>query len=207
MQSLNLHWHKDQYNLFWSHFNKDILKHPGLEIQLSGYNYDVRGVYIIWAGIEQRTILYVGSGVIKKRFDYHLNRPEIKRYRSQGLYATWATIPYSATRNLPLSKILEPQLGVERFLGIMLNPELSKRFPNKVAPILVKLPEWEQSENPFLRPNYCTTTSRFQSVQRLFSPMEKQRVNNQLAELLAMRTPIKSRWSDLQNKGKQNPFR
>ena len=38
--------------------------------------------------------------------------------------------------------------GVERFLGLILNPKLGKRFPNNVDFILVNLPEWDEPANP-----------------------------------------------------------
>lgn len=97
MQSFYLHWHKDQYNLFWCRFNSELLKDPHLTHSMhtfrGTYDFRVTGIYIIWAGIDKRTNLYVGSGVIKDRFRDHLTKPEIQRYNSQGLYDSWATIP------------------------------------------------------------------------------------------------------------------
>ena len=66
------------------------------------------GVYIIWAGMSNRTILKVGHGIIKNRFEEHLNDPKVQAYKHRGLYATWDSFLF-------VDKAVEKQRGVERF--------------------------------------------------------------------------------------------
>ena len=136
----------------WCRFNSDILDDPRLEARLETrfgvIRTDIVGVYIIWAGSDNRTILKVGSGIIKDRFRKHLNDPEVLQYYSQGLYATWTTLPISFK---PSGELNDRERGIERFLGLILNPVLGERFPANVDPIWVNLPAWDPPVNPFLR--------------------------------------------------------
>lgn len=205
MQSLNLHWHKDQYNLFWCRFNNNILKHPGLERQLSGCNFYVRGPYIIFAGINNHTTVYVGSGYVKQRFREHLKEIALWTEKYGSLYVTWADTlfpialkSYGITQSIYKPNTTDVLRGIEKYLGDRLDPKESERLPRSVDYVIVNLPEWGQSENPFLRSNnykpYNSTSNRFESVHNLFEQIEKQRIDSQLSKLLAMRAPIKSRW-------------
>ena len=155
MEKINLQWQKCNDYLFWDcwcRLNSDLLDDPRLESRLETsfgvLRTDISGVYIIWTGIDNRTILKVGSGIIKDRLRAHLNDPKVQAYRSNGLYVTWAHIIPSLKS---IGKLDNRQRGVERFLSIFLPPKLGERFPNNVDPIRVDLPEWDKSENPFLR--------------------------------------------------------
>ena len=153
MEAMTVQWQKcnDYPSLDrWCSLDSDILNDPRLEIHLGRnlYGLDksirVMGVYIIWAGMRNRTILKVGHGIIKNRFEEHLNDPKVQAYKHRGLYATWDSFLF-------VDKAVEKQRGVERFLGNFLNPVLGERFPANVDPIWVNLPAWDEPENPFLR--------------------------------------------------------
>ena len=157
METMNIHWQKRSDYPFWEwwcRLDSDLLSDPRLEIRLGRnlYGFDtsigVTGVYIIWAGIGDRTILKVGSGIIRNRLRAHLNDSEVQAYKYKGLYATWGTIPLFSRLE---GRIGDKERGVERFLGAWLNPKLTKRLPNNVDPIWVNLPEWDPPVNPFLR--------------------------------------------------------
>ena len=161
MKTMTLQWQKDQYNLFWCRFNSELLNDPRLthkfQIGFESFEVDVSGVYIIWEGLTNDKTLYVGSGRIKQRFREHLSKPDFQDY---GIYATWAIPPLQPVKSNPYRlsamEILEsvyPIRGIEKYLGIMLNPVLSKRLPENVDWVVVNLPEWEIQENPF-RTNY-----------------------------------------------------
>lgn len=152
METMTVHWQKCNDYLFldcWCRLDSDLLNDPRLEIRLGGDYYGrsitigVPGVYIIWARIDNRTILKVGSGVIRDRFRAHLRDPKVQAYKHRGLYATWAPILF-------LEKPVEKQRGIERFLGWILKPKLTLRLPEDVDPIFVNTPVWEKPANPFL---------------------------------------------------------
>ena len=152
MERMTVHWQKrtDYPFLGWCHLNSDLLDDPRLEICFSGDRYRrgicvrITGVYIIWAGTDNRTILKVGSGIIKDRLREHFNDPTVQAYKYRGLYATWASFLF-------VDKSLEKQRGVERFLGGLLNPKLGERFPDNVDPIWVNLPVWDEPSDMLLR--------------------------------------------------------
>lgn len=87
MELMTIHWQKCNNYISlgsWCRLNSDLLDDPRLEISLGRnlYGFDTRigitGVYIIWAGIDNRTILKVGSGIIKDRLRAHLNDPKVQ---------------------------------------------------------------------------------------------------------------------------------
>ena len=154
METMTIQWQKCNNYLSWGSWcrlDSDLLDDPRLKIRIGRnfYGFDtsigITGVYIIWAGIDDnRTILKVGSGIIKDRLRAHLNDPKVQAYEHKGLYATWASFLF-------VDKQGDKQRGVERFLGVILNPKLGERFPNNVDFILVNPPAWDEPENPFLR--------------------------------------------------------
>ena len=167
METMTVLWQKRNEYLFWDQWcqlNSDLLNDQRLEISLGRDFYGrsisigITGVYIIWAGVGNRTILKVGSGIIKDRLRAHLNNPKVQAYKYRGLYATWATFLF-------VDRSLDRQRGVERFLGVWLNPKLTERLPNNVDPIWVNLPEWDPPENPFLR----TISEQFRNKKNPFS--------------------------------------
>lgn len=154
MEMMNVHWQKCGNFPFlgWCQFNSDLLEDSRLESRLETpfgvLRTDIVGVYIIWAGIRDRAILKVGSGIIKDRLRAHLRDPEIQAYKYRGLYATWAsTTPFFKSDG----KLDNKKRGIEKFLGIWLNPKLTKRLPNNVDAIWVNLPEWDPPVSPLVR--------------------------------------------------------
>lgn len=154
MEQITVQWQKrNDYPFFgWCRLNSDILDDPRLETRLNTpfevIRTDIMGVYIAWAGSDNRTILKVGSGIIKNRLRVLINDPKVQAYRSKGLYVTWATIPlFSKLEGKPGDK----ERGIERFLGVWLNPKFGERFPANVDPIWVNLPAWDPPVTPFLR--------------------------------------------------------
>ena len=153
METMTVRWQKRNEYLFWDHWcqlDLDILNDTRLEV-CSGADYygrnicfRITGVYIIWAGTDNRTILKVGSGIIKDRLQAHLKDPQVQAYKHRGLYVTWAPFLF-------VDRSLDKQRDVERFLGVLLNPKLTERLPNNVDAIWVNLPEWDKPEKPFLR--------------------------------------------------------
>lgn len=163
MEKITLHWEKcNDYPFlgWWCRFNSDILDDSRLTREIGPpmrtYKFDISGVYIIWAGVSNRTILKVGSGIIKDRFRKHLNDPEVLQYYSQGLYATWATIPLFYKSPNPFispSKAFKDRMrGMEKYLSRVLAPVvLGERFPANVEMVEVNPPAWDPPVNPFLR--------------------------------------------------------
>lgn len=152
MESMTVQWQKCNNYLSWGSWcqlDSDLLDDQRLEIRLETrfgvLRTDIIGVYIIWAGVNNRTILKVGSGIIKDRLRAHLNDPKVQVYKHKGLYATWACITPSFK---PDGKFDDKERGIEGFLGLILNPKLGKRFPNNVDFILVNMPEWDEPANP-----------------------------------------------------------
>ena len=165
MESMNVNWKKDKYNLLWCRFNSELLNDPRLthkfQIGFKILELDVSGVYIILEGLHNDKTLYVGSGYIKQRFREHLSKPEFQDY---GLYATWAIPPLHPVRANPsryptlnrfsateLLKSTNPLPGIEKYLGLILNPVLNKRLPEDVDLISVNIPDWSKPTNSFFR--------------------------------------------------------
>ena len=139
MHTIALHWKKDRFNISWSRFDLNILNDPRLVIQTPSKT-SIFGVYIIWASQVDRTYLYVGTGLIKDRFEMHLRKNTLQRYKSRELYATWATLPLNVSLTLSTDQVIDTYQGIERYLGSVLHPVLSQRFPANVPPIRVNLP-------------------------------------------------------------------
>ncbi len=139
MHTIILHWKKDRFNISWSRFDSNILDDPRLVIQTPSKT-SIFGVYIIWASQVDRTYLYAGTGLIKDRFEMHLRKNTLQRYKSRELYATWATLPLNVSLTLSTDQVIDTYQGIERYLGSVLHPVLSQRFPADVPPIRVNLP-------------------------------------------------------------------
>ena len=141
MTMIELHWQRCIKNSLWCQFNARLLNDSRLETRLGDYSIGISGVYIIWTEAENRTILKVGSGIIKDKLATHLRDPEVQAYKSTPLYATWAST---------LSVVNQPeetQKGIEKFLGIAFKPKLAEPLPD-VDPILVNLPQWDKPVPP-----------------------------------------------------------
>ena len=140
LKKTTLQWQKCIKNFLWCQLNSRLLNDSRLEICLGVESIKTSGVYIIWTGIDKRTILKVGSGIIKDRFEAYLRDPEVQTYKSTRLYVTWAS-------TVSAYKPEDTQKGIEKFLGMILNPQLKGRLPD-VDPIVVNLPLWDEPVPP-----------------------------------------------------------
>lgn len=139
MTMITVHWQRCIKNSLWCQFNERLLNDGRFETGLGDYNVGISGVYIIWTGIDNRTVLKVGSGIIKDKLAIHLRDPEVQAYKPTRLYVTWASI-------LSVIGPEEIQKGVEKFLGIVFKPKLVEHLPD-VDPIMVNLP-WSGKPAP-----------------------------------------------------------
>ena len=96
-------------------------------VDLSNVTY--LGVYVIWHSPSGQ-VVYVGQGLINQRLSAHRNDSNILRYRASGsLLATWTSEPDEETR-----------LGIERYLGELWEPLVSKSYSVTASPIVVNTP-------------------------------------------------------------------
>lgn len=105
------------------------------------YFRNLKGVYIIWHESIDTQVIRVGQGVIRTRLGAHRKEHYIRKFKEQGVFATWAVVPK------------EFRDGVEKFLSLALLPESGDRFP-KTRPIEVSLPRWNKPVRTRLR-QYC----------------------------------------------------
>lgn len=155
MKSLTLHWVKDY--LFYPQFNTNILDDPRLtqesKLGFDTYEFPIRGVYIIFAGIYNDTTVYVGSGSIKNRFSDHMKHLKDWTKKYGTLYATWADTTLPILLNSKLNNTIDTGdtlQGIEKFVGILLDPKETQRLPQSVDSVLVNLPVWKQPEKTFM---------------------------------------------------------
>ena len=132
MTMITVHWQRCIKNSLWCQFNEKLLNDGRFETRLGDHNVSISGVYIVWAGIENRTVLKVGSGIIKDKLETHLRDPEVQAYKPTRLYVTWASI-------LSVIGPKEIQKGVEKFLDIVFKPKLAEHLLD-VDPVMVNLP-------------------------------------------------------------------
>ena len=103
----------------WCDFLKLNLDHPLFK--------DLVGIYIIWHGGDNASVVRVGQGLVRDRLREHRSDPEILQFSDKGLYVTWAQVG-------------RDQLdAVERFLAEKWKPKVGARFPD-VRPIEVNSP-------------------------------------------------------------------
>ena len=122
-------------------FNEKLLNDGRLEARLGDYSAGISGVYIIWTGTDNnRTVLKVGSGIIKDKLAVHLKDPEIQAYKPTRLYVTWG----STLSAIGPEKI---QKGIEKFLEIVFKPKLMGHSPDADL-VMVNLPRWNKPEPP-----------------------------------------------------------
>lgn len=88
---------------------------------------DMVGVYVIWHGGDNPSVVYVGQGMIKDRLRSHRTDERIQEYANLDLYVTWAKVE-PAKRD-----------GVERHLQDRWSPIVGDRYPD-VDPIEVNSP-------------------------------------------------------------------
>ena len=140
MTMITLCWQRCIKNSLWCQFNEKLLNDGRLETRLGDYSIGISGVYIIWTGIEDRTVLKVGSGIIKDKLAAHLRDPEIQTYQPTRLYVTWAS-------TLSVIGPEEIQKGIEKFLEVVFKPKLMEGLPD-IDLVLVNLPRWNRPTPP-----------------------------------------------------------
>ena len=140
MTMVMLRWQKCIKNSLWCQFNERLLNDGRLEARLGDYSVGISGVYIIWTGIEDRTVIKVGSGIIKDKLAADLRDPEIQAHKPARLYVTWAS-------TLSVIGPEEIQKGIEKFLGVVFKPKLAENLPD-VDLVMVNLPRWDKPEPP-----------------------------------------------------------
>lgn len=92
-------------------------------LNLTNNHFDnLRGVYIVWSG---KTVVRLGSGIIRDRLSEHRENPEITAY--PDLLVTWSQVN------------ADQMEGVEKYLADSLNPAVGERFPDR-TPITVNFP-------------------------------------------------------------------
>ena len=141
MTMMTVHWQKCIKNSLWCQFNEKLLNDGRLEARLGDYSVGISGVYIIWTGTDNnRTVLKVGSGIIKDKLAADLKNPDIQAHKPTRLYVTWA----STLSAIGSEKI---QKGMEKFLEIVFKPKLTEYLPD-VDLVMVNLPRWRKSVPP-----------------------------------------------------------
>ena len=81
MTMITVHWQKCIKNSLWCPFNEKLLNDGRLEARLGDYSAGISGVYIIWTGTDNnRTVLKVGSGIIKDKLAADLKNPDIQAH-------------------------------------------------------------------------------------------------------------------------------
>ena len=140
MTMVTLRWQRCIKNSLWCQFNERLLNDGRLEARLGDHCAGISSVYIIWAGIEDRIVLKVGSGIIKDKLAADLRDPEIQAYKPKRLYVTWAS-------TLSVIGPEEIQKGIEKFLGVVFKPKLSENLPD-VDIVMANLPRWDKPEPP-----------------------------------------------------------
>lgn len=142
MTMITVHWQKCIKNSLWCPFNEKLLNDGRLEARLGDYSAGISGIYIIWTGTDNnnRTVLKVGSGIIRDKLAADLKNPDIQAHQPTRLYVTWA----STLSAIGPEKI---QKGIEKFLEIVFKPKLVEYLPD-VDLVMVNLPRWNKSEPP-----------------------------------------------------------
>lgn len=93
---------------------------------------NLEGVYMIWHGAPNPAVVYVGQGIIRDRLEEHRQNPEILKYETNILFATWAYVR------------VQHRDGIERYLADQWSPKVGENHPNAV-PIVVNSP-WENDQ-------------------------------------------------------------
>ena len=140
MTMITVQWQRCLKNSLWCQFNEKLLSNGRFETHLGDHSVNISGIYIIWTGIGDRTVLKVGSGIIKDKLEAHLRDPEIQAYKPTRLYVTWAS-------TLSVIGTEEIQKGIEKFLDIVFKPKLAEHLPD-VDLVMVNLPRWNKPVPP-----------------------------------------------------------
>ena len=103
----------------WCELNKVDADHPNLE--------GVKGVYIIWRGEKEHSVLRINHGTIVKEIMKNKKDHAIIAFSRFGVYVTWAAVPEEYIKN------------VHSYLDKILNPIIKDEAPNSM-PLEVNLP-------------------------------------------------------------------
>lgn len=103
----------------WCNLIKLNLDHPHFN--------NLEGVYIIWHGAPNPTVVRVGQGIIRDRLRTHREDPLILIYKEKDLYVTWAAVDFRYRD------------GIERYLAEKWHPKVGTKFPD-VQPTQVNSP-------------------------------------------------------------------
>ena len=141
---ITLQWQRCIKNALWCQFNARLLEDRRFQTYLGEQRIGSTGVYIIWTGIDDLTVLKIGSGILKEELAAHLIDPEIQAYKSTRLYVTWAST-LSVNSQTDMRENIED--GIVKFLGVVFKPKLVERLP-EVEPVIVNLPIWNQPVPP-----------------------------------------------------------
>lgn len=140
MTMITVQWQRCLKNSLWCQFNEKLLSNGRFETRLGDHSVNISGIYIIWTGIDNRTVLKVGSGIIKDKLEAHLRDPEVQAYKPTRLYVTWAS-------TLSVIGAEDIQKGAEKFLDIVFKPKLAAHLPD-VDLVMVNLPRWNKPVPP-----------------------------------------------------------
>lgn len=117
---MELEWFKCKGNV-WCELKKIDLNHK----YLSG----IKGVYVIWYGEKNRTVLRVGSGNIQTSLIGNRNDIAVMAFASKKVFVSWAEVSMLSRSN------------VHAYLAQKLNPKFKDDYPDK-SPTEVNLP-WD----------------------------------------------------------------
>jgi len=110
--------------------SQEALWHNFLNINLRDLYYErTEGVYIIWHGGHEPTVVTIGHGAIWDRLIAHRLDPHILHYQRHGLFVTWTQLPP------------DHRDGVVKYLSQVLTPRNECSVP-ECEQIGVNLP-WE----------------------------------------------------------------
>lgn len=88
-------------------------------VNLDHRHFDgMEGVYVIWHGGSESSVVYVGQGVIRDRIREHRSDERIQQYADLDLYVTWARVE-PAERS-----------GVEAYLAGQWKPKVGAAHPS-----------------------------------------------------------------------------
>ncbi|MBN2830126.1 MAG: hypothetical protein JXR56_07390 [Candidatus Cloacimonetes bacterium] len=124
---------KEQGNVKWIRYNLDqwyVLEDLNLT---NDYFEEIFGVYIIWrfTWTGKSETIRVGKGMIKYKLFELKNNSRIMKYGKPAnpLYVTWAEAEQDAAE------------GIEKYLGLTLNPVVNVPYSKDIEMIKVNLPD------------------------------------------------------------------
>ena len=117
---IELEWTKCKGGI-WCELNKLDLDHKLLQ--------GLHGVYVLWSGRGDRSILRVGSGKIADELKKNMRELAVIAFFSHGVFVSWAETPLLKTKS------------IQSYLAMRLNPKIDDGQSN-ATPIDCNLP-WD----------------------------------------------------------------